>query len=74
MCFRCVYGCPSRAIEAEHFGFVLNKQGFDIRRFDAVGVTERRKVKGVAWIGVNRYLNGIEKSITSEDFRTASHE
>jgi ferredoxin/flavodoxin len=70
MCFRCVYGCPTRAIKAKHMGFVLNKQGFDMKRYDVMEETEDVTVKGVAWKGVNKYLGGDGKSVTSDDNRT----
>lgn len=70
MCFRCVYGCPSHAIKAKRLGFLLNKQGFDIKRFDARQDVEDEKVKGVLWKGVNKYLNGAEKSVVNKSSRT----
>jgi ferredoxin len=63
MCFRCVYGCPIHAIKAKHLGFVLNKQGFDMKRYDTLEAAQDMKVKGVAWKGVNRYLDGDDKSV-----------
>jgi len=67
MCFRCVYGCPSHAIKAKRLGFVLNKQGFDMKRFDTLGDIEDKDAKGMLWKGINLYLNGDEKIYTNND-------
>ncbi len=71
MCFRCVYGCPVHAIAAKRLGFALNKQGFDMRRYDTLKAAQNAKVKSIAWMGVNRYLDGDGKGeITGSDNRT----
>jgi ferredoxin len=69
MCFRCVYGCPGHAIKAKRLGFVLNKQGFDMKRFDTLDDISDEKTKGMLWKGVNRYLNGNEKSYANSNSR-----
>ena len=63
MCFRCVYGCPAGAIQARFLSSLLNKQGFDMKRYDTLDVAEDKKVKSVAWVGVIRYLDSGGKSI-----------
>ncbi len=67
MCFRCVYGCPSHAIKAKRLNFVLNKQGFDIKRFDKIGDIPDAKTKSMLWKGVNRYLDGDKNIYTNND-------
>lgn len=69
MCFRCVYGCPSHAIKAKNLSFLLNKQGFDMKRFDAMQDAKDDKVKGGLWKGVSKYLNGEEKSVVNDNSR-----
>ncbi len=67
MCFRCVHGCPSHAIKAKRLGFLLNKQGFDISRFDKIEDIPDTATKSMLWKGVNRYLNGDKKIYTNND-------
>lgn len=69
MCFRCVYGCPSHTIKAKRLGFILNKQGFDIKRFDKIEGIPDAKTKSLLWKGVNRYLN-VDKEMYMNDDRT----
>lgn len=70
MCFRCVYGCPSHSIKTKRLGFLINKNGFDMKRFDTLNDVPNEKVKGVLWKGVNRYLNGEEKIYMNDEDRT----
>lgn len=59
MCFRCVYGCPSRALESSNFMVIksgydliaLEKRmaGVDLQPLDVCG-------RGILWKGVVRYL------------------
>lgn len=72
MCFRCVYGCPNYAIKAKRLGFVLNKQGFDISRFEKIEDIPDTATKSILWKGVNRYLNGDKKIHTNDENRTVS--
>ena len=55
MCFGCVYGCPCHAIQARILGFLLNKDGFDIRRYEKLPELPEKKT-GIVWSGVRRYL------------------
>jgi ferredoxin/flavodoxin len=70
MCFRCAYGCPSHAIEAKRLGFMLIKQGFDIKQYDRQDDIPDENIKGVLWKGVNLYLYGDGKSYTNSNSRT----
>lgn len=59
MCFRCVYGCPSKAIETKHF--MVIKGGFDIsaveKRMAGVELKPLKiAAKNIAWLGVKWYL------------------
>ncbi len=63
MCFRCVYGCPVNAIKPKHMGFVLSKQGFDIKRYDTLEAADDAKADSLAWKGVCEYLDGGGKSL-----------
>ena len=57
MCFGCAYGCPQHAIEARRLGFVLSKNGFDIRRYEQLPELPEEKT-GLLMAGVRRYLDG----------------
>ena len=63
MCFRCVYGCPVGAIKPKHMGFVLNKNGFDMKRYDTLAAAEDDRAESLAWKGVTRYLDSNGKSV-----------
>jgi hypothetical protein len=56
MCLACVYGCPQHAIKARRLGFLLNKQGFDIGRYETLSELPEEKT-GAVWSGVRRYLS-----------------
>jgi ferredoxin len=60
MCFRCVYGCPRKAMHANDFQVL--KDGFDIRGVEKrmAGKTLKPAAeccKGILWAGVRRYLD-----------------
>lgn len=59
MCFRCVYGCPYKAIETKHF--MVIKSGFDISAVEKkMAGVELKPIKiaarNIAWLGVKWYL------------------
>lgn len=63
ICLRCVYGCPSKAIKAKKWSFVVVKTGFDLEavRSRMKGVTLEpiyKCCKGPLWAGVKKYLEG----------------
>lgn len=55
MCFGCAYGCPQHAIRTKLLGFLLNKNGFDIRQLEELPDLPEKKT-GMLWSGVRRYL------------------
>jgi ferredoxin/flavodoxin len=57
MCFSCAYGCPQHAVEVKRMSFLLNKDGFDIRRFEQLPELPEEKT-GLLMAGVRRYLDG----------------
>ncbi len=63
MCFRCVYGCPEQAIKAKFMKSFLNKNGFDINRFDTMQAADEVKPTGIVWKGIGKYLDSDGKSI-----------
>jgi Fe-S-cluster-containing hydrogenase component 2 len=60
MCFRCVYGCPRKAMHANDFQVL--KAGFDLwgvekRMADKALKPVAQCCKGIMWAGVRRYLD-----------------
>ncbi|WP_459481647.1 EFR1 family ferrodoxin [Clostridium saccharoperbutylacetonicum] len=65
MCLRCYYGCPNKAIHNEKVKGLLFKEGFDLnaveKRMEGKDLKPINECcKGLAWIGVKRYLLGRE--------------
>lgn len=59
LCFRCIYGCPSRAIQSTNF--MVLKGGFDLdaleKRMQGVDLMPVEQcLKGLAWKSVRGYL------------------
>ena len=59
MCFRCVYGCPARAMSSTNF--MVLKGGFDIAALETrMAGAELRPVercfRGIAWQSVRKYI------------------
>jgi ferredoxin/flavodoxin len=60
MCFRCIYGCPRKAMHSEDFQVL--KIGFDLKAVERRMAGKELKpvaecCKGIAWSGVRRYLD-----------------
>jgi len=60
MCFRCIYGCPRKAIHSEDFQVL--KVGFNLKGVETRMAGKELKpvtecCKGIAWSGVRRYLD-----------------
>ncbi|MCX7773657.1 MAG: EFR1 family ferrodoxin, partial [Clostridia bacterium] len=60
MCFRCIYGCPQKAMS--HKSFMVLKSGFDLdaleKRMRGVELMPVKKCcRGMLLLGVARYLN-----------------
>ena len=65
ICFRCVYGCPQKAIRAKYGQFAILKEGFDLdaaerRMAGAEALPPVEEVaKGAALSGVRKYLRDV---------------
>ncbi len=60
ICLRCIYGCPQQALSSKYF-FVF-REGYSLESLEArlQGVTLqpiKALAKGLAWLGVKKYLN-----------------
>lgn len=66
VCLRCYYGCPKGAIYNEKAKGILLKEGFNLdkveKRMQGIGLKPIKECcKGIAWIGVKKYLVGKDK-------------
>lgn len=59
-CIGCIYGCPSKALEAGMSKFLVFKDGFDLDSLEKMQPANLEDVehlaKGYAWSGVKKYL------------------
>lgn len=55
LCTRCVYGCPTKAIQPGFFKSAVLKNGFDMRRYEALSAPPEEK-KSLLWEGLRRYF------------------
>jgi ferredoxin len=66
ICLRCVYGCPVKAIVPGPGGIILLREGYDLNAVERSmqETTEfppvSRVAKGIAYLGVRRYLNDTD--------------
>lgn len=63
VCLRCYYGCPNKAIHNEKAKGLLFKEGFNLnnveKRMEGIELKPVKECcKGLAWIGVKKYLLG----------------
>jgi ferredoxin/flavodoxin len=66
ICLRCYYGCPNNAIYNEKAKGILFKEGFNLKkvekRMEGIELKPIKECcKGIAWIGVKKYLLGKDK-------------
>lgn len=59
VCFRCIYGCPSKSIKSKNF--MVLKKGYNLmdveKRMEGIELLPVRKcAKGLIWVGVKKYL------------------
>jgi ferredoxin len=61
LCLKCIYGCPSKALKAGIFKFIILKEGYDFKavekRMDGIKPAPVEELaKGYLWKGVKEYL------------------
>jgi ferredoxin len=61
LCLKCIYGCPSKALKAGAFKFIILKEGYDLKaiekRMEGISpVPVETLAKGFLWKGVKEYL------------------
>ena len=69
MCFRCLYGCPHKALVAGYASFFLIKEGYSFEKIleythKHEGKEEMLHLKGFAWKGVREYLGMSKNALT----------
>ena len=61
LCLKCIYGCPSKALKAGAFKFIILKEGYDLKAIEKrmrgiSPVPIETLAKGFLWKGVKQYL------------------
>ncbi len=62
LCLNCIYSCPKKALTPTIMKFVVIKNGFSLKEllekpFSNDEIDLDNEAKGIAWIGVKRYLS-----------------
>lgn len=62
LCLNCLYSCPAKALHPTMMKFVAIPNGFNFKALlalprNAEAIDIRKETKGLAWIGVRRYLS-----------------
>ncbi len=66
-CLKCIYGCPSKALQPGIFKFVMIQEGYCLRDI-AENLPENLQVPvkdlkvGIFWLGVKKYLLSLERN------------
>lgn len=62
LCMSCIYGCPVHALTPGRMKSLVLKEGYSLKKVAAMlpvsdDIDISDKIKGLAWVGVRKYLN-----------------